>query len=291
MGVSYDHGARLITLTELQAACTLPVNVFNIREAIDFVDRRFKDGTYVHSCLGVDFGGGGKDGESFSVFALTCLRYDGKIDVPFAYRSLTPHKHLSESKALLELRNYFNTPMLAVDWDGQGPARCAQLEALHVPSSAICRLGYTRISTGALMRAHNYNSDTGEPEHWTLDKSRSLLHTCQYIKHGFINFFLYDAIAGQKSGLIDDFLSLYEEKLPTRGSADIYVIGRDKEKHIPDDFADAVNYGAMYLWGIFRRQYPKITFSSSNIKELTTDLLAELDGETMDNAEPIFDVE
>jgi hypothetical protein len=32
MGVSYDHGARLITLTELQAACTLPISVFNIRK-------------------------------------------------------------------------------------------------------------------------------------------------------------------------------------------------------------------------------------------------------------------
>jgi intein/homing endonuclease len=288
MGVSYDHGARLITLTELQAACTLPVNAFNIREAIKWVKEKFDDGTYVHSCIGVDWGGGGKDGESFSVFALGCLRYDGKVDIPFAYRSLTPHKHMSESNALMELRAYFNTPLLAVDWDGQGPARCNQLHMLGVPEEAICRLGYTRISTGALMRFHNYDSNTGEPAHWTLDKSRSLLHTCQYIKHGFVNFFQYDAIAGQKSGLIDDFLSLYEEKIPSRGSADIYVIGRDKEKHIPDDFADAVNYAAMYLWGVYFQKWPDIKLSASNIKALTEELLAEFDSETLE--ETIFDV-
>jgi hypothetical protein len=252
------------------------------------VKARFDDGTYVHSCLGVDFGGGGKDGESFSVFALGCLRYDGKIDIPFAYRSLTPHKHLSESKALMDLRLYFNTPMLSVDWDGQDPARCSQLHMLGVPEGPICRLGYTRISTGALMRYYPYNQDTGESNHWTLDKSRSLLHTCQYIKHGFINFFQYDAVAGQKSGLIDDFLSLYEEKVQSRGSSDIYVIGRDKEKHIPDDFADAVNYAVQYLWGVYQRKYPDITLSPSRIKELTEELLSELDGESY-QSEHIFE--
>jgi hypothetical protein len=61
--------------------------------------------------------------------------------------------------------------------------------------------------------------------------------------------------------------------------------------NIPDDFADAVNYAAMYLWGIYRRQYPKITFSSSNIKELTSELLAELDGVMRESAEPVFEVE
>jgi hypothetical protein len=60
------------------------------------------------------------------------------------------------------------------------------------------------------------------------------------------------------------------------------VIGRDKEKHIPDDFADAVNYAVSYLYGVYSKSYPKITMSPSKIKELTAELLAELDGDQID---------
>jgi hypothetical protein len=84
--------------------------------------------------------------------------------------------------------------------------------------------------------------------HYSLDKTRSLLYTCQAIKLKQIRFFQYDWVSQDNPGLIADFLALVENKTESRSSGDIYTITRNVL--LSDDFAQSVNFGVNALWHI-----------------------------------------
>ena len=78
-----------------------------------------------------------------------------------------------------------------------------------------------------------------------MDKARSLNYTCQFIKSGVVRFFQYDYKGSEDQGLLHDFLNLIEDKSESAVGRDSYKILRDPAG--PDDFAQAVNMGAMML--------------------------------------------
>jgi hypothetical protein len=278
-GCSYDVGARLITLTELRQACTLPTETTKLREAAMYVKERMDNGTYYDVVLAVDWGGGGVKEVSFTVVAVVALRYDGTIDVPFAYRSLTPHLQQKEAKNIIYLRNLFGVSHIVHDGCGNGTSRETQLTMYGVPLAVFVRVNYCRIGNGHLMKYHPAKAKTGELGHWNLDKARSLSWLCEYIKHGFIHFFQYDTSDGAKPGLIDDFLSLIEDKTRTELGSDIYSIIRDKTRDEPDDFTAAVNYGCQYFWGVVMKRYPEWSSMeiSTHMHEISEELINEIE--------------
>jgi hypothetical protein len=278
-GCSYDVGARPISLTELRAACVLPTETTKPREAARYVRQCIEDGTYSDVVLAIDWGGGGVNEISFTVVAVVAHRYDNTIEVPFAYRSLTPHLQLKEAQYILVLKNLFNASKIVHDGCGNGPAREAQLIQLNVNPASLVRMNYIRIGAGALMKFHNFNPSTKEPSHWNLDKARSLSWLCEYIKNGFVKFFQYDTVDGAKPGLIDDFLTLVEDKTRTELGADVYSIIRDKKSDEPDDFTAAVNYGCCYFWGVVAKEWPQWAsiVQRSHITEISEELFNELE--------------
>jgi hypothetical protein len=84
--------------------------------------------------------------------------------------------------------------------------------------------------------------------HYSLDKTRSLLYTCQAIKLKQMQFFQYDWTSQDSPGLVADFLALVENKTESRLGGDIYTITRNTL--LTDDFAQAVNIGAAALWHV-----------------------------------------
>jgi hypothetical protein len=85
-------------------------------------------------------------------------------------------------------------------------------------------------------------------QHYSLDKTRSLLYTCQAIKLKQVKFFRYDWASQENPGLIADFLALVENKAESRLGGDIYTITRNTL--LSDDFAQAVNLGCSAIWHI-----------------------------------------
>jgi hypothetical protein len=85
-------------------------------------------------------------------------------------------------------------------------------------------------------------------QHYSLDKTRSLLYTCQAIKLKRVRFFQYDWASQDNPGLISDFLALVENKAESRLAGDIYTITRNTL--LSDDFAQAVNIGCASVWHI-----------------------------------------
>jgi len=279
-GVSYDGSSRLITLTELKEACKLPTSVNRIQEAAEHVKKQFKTGIYQDVIISVDWGGGGANEVSFTTIAVCCLRYDGKIDIPFGYRSLTPHDHEKEIGTILNIKKMFLATKIVHDGQGSGSARETQLRMLGVPDDVFCRIYYCRIRRGAIAQWVAGDMRTGDRSGYNLDKARGLMWLISFIKQGYVRFFQYDTVEGGKLGLVDDFLSLVEDKHSTNFASDVYTIIRSATSQQPDDFTACCCYGVHYFYThVLRGKYPEIQYLSySNIKELKQELIDQIEG-------------
>jgi hypothetical protein len=225
-------------LTELKRAANLPWDP-RVEQAVKQV------GNYTHRVLAVDWGGGGEQGVSFTTLAVLGMRPDGVVDVIWGHRSLTPHDHLREAKICLSALVKFQCHMLVHDFNGAGSLRETFINQAGWAYDRIIPMSYIPAGRGSIIR---YRPPTAQVPrgHHQVDRTRSLLLTCQQIKLGWLNFFRYDFVNQDNPGLIRDFLALIENKVDSRTGRDIYQILRDPNRS--DDFAQAVNMGLMGLY-------------------------------------------
>ncbi len=252
-GESCDAGSKLVTVTELKAACILP---WPNRAA----KAKKKIKQYVKRIVSVDWGGGGgsvrgsagKTGEqkrertSFTTIAVLGMLPNGKIDVIWGHRSVRSHDWEYEARLVLEAMKEFECSHIAHDYSNAGEGRLVMLYQSGLPPTSILNMRYQGFGHNIL----NYHEATDDHPHdwWALDKARSLVTTCMCIKYGLIRFFEYDYVSADQAGLLEDFLALIEEKVDSRLGSDTYVIVRNPNKS--DDFAHSVNMGACCLWNM-----------------------------------------
>jgi len=236
-GEGCDEGAKPVTQTDLKRACTRRPN------SLEYAAKHIGD--YVDTICAVDWGGGGLKRDSFTVLAILGLTADGRIDVLYGWRSHTPHDYPGEVREIIKAMHATKTGYLAHDYSGAGEGREHILIGAGFPPQQIIPISYIRAGKGALMRAIPENPDTGQRAYYQLDKARSLTLCFDLIRTKQIRFFEWDG--GKDNGLIEDYLSLIEDLVETRTTGGVYTIVRDT-KAGPDDFAQAVNYGACALF-------------------------------------------
>lgn len=236
---SYDRGAKLLTVTDLKQAATLHENT--LEEALKAA------GHYAQRVVAVDWGGGGLDEISFTVAAVLGLLPDGRVDVIYGWRSLTPNDPVREAILVLELMKKFRATHLVHDFGGAGALRETIIVQSGLPANRSTPIAYQRVTVGPMMQFKPFNEHTGKLAHHQLDKTRSLQYTCELIKHQFIRFFKYDFKGSDNPGLLHDFLSLVEDRVDSRMGQDLATIIRNKQAG-PDDFAHAVNMGACSMF-------------------------------------------
>lgn len=241
LGESYDESTKLVTMAELKAAAIVPWK----NKPEDYSEPLKHMGEYVLRVLGVDWGGGGEEETSFTTLAILGWRPDGKIDVLWGRRLLTPHDHIGEAKECLKVFNAFKCSFMAHDYTGAGSLRETFINHAGVPMNKIVPMSYIRAAAGDLMSLHPATRQHPRDFH-KLDKARSLQLTCNCIKLKTLRFFEYDYINADEPGLLHDFLALIENKVGTARAGDIYMIIRNQM--FKDDFAHAVNLGACALW-------------------------------------------
>ena len=243
-GESYDTGSKLVTLTELMAAASLPWN--NDEHAA-----KKHIGEYTMRILAVDWGGGGEKGVSFTTYAVMGMMPDGKVDVLYGFRSLTPHDHAREAAICLHLIKEFKCDLMTHDYTGAGALRETFVAQAGFPMNRIIACQLQRAAAGGILTPKPATARHPR-DYYMVDKPRSLQLTCNQIKTRTLRFFQDDFINAEQPGLIRDFLALVEEKVDSRLGKDIYTIVRDPA--LTDDFAQAVNLGyivlcqAMNLW-------------------------------------------
>jgi hypothetical protein len=243
MGESIDAGQKLISETDLRAACVLPWK--NKKEPDSACFENLDE--YKHRMMAIDWGGGGEDGISFTVIAALGFRPTGLIDVLWAKKLLIGGDHLAEAREVMKYSELFKCDFLSHDYTGAGTVR----ETVMVQAGAnLDRVMAMRLCRSAAQDFIVYKPPTvfNHRAYYSLDKTRSLLYTCQAIKLNQVRFFEYDWESLEQPGLIADFLALTENKTESRSGGDIYTITRNTL--LSDDFAQAVNIGCAALWHI-----------------------------------------
>jgi Phage terminase large subunit (GpA) len=238
-GETADEGTRLVSEADLIGAAALPWD--NVLEAaIPHTE------DYLLRIVAADWGGGGEDATSYTVFAVMGLAVDGRIDVLYALQSTTPHDHEREAKLGLSLMAKFDATLFVHDYSGAGSLRETFINQAGIPKESIVPIAYVRSSGMGKPIMYKRPTQMRPRPYYTVDKTRSLLLTCQAIKQKLIRFFRYDNAGADKPGLISHFMSLVDEKTSSSVGSDVYTISRDP--HFPDDFAQAVNIGAIAIW-------------------------------------------
>lgn len=265
LGESYDMAQKLISQTELQRACVLPI-VNDPRHISPELTHRAQH--YLMRILAVDWGGGGEDGISYTVGAVLGLTPDGVIEVIYGRRLMTPHAHVAEAKELRQLYRAFRCDFLAHDYTGAGTVRETVLLQQGLPVERVIPVSYVRAASRNII-THVPATDIHPRSHYRVDKTRSLLYTCTAIKMGRIRFFEWDRKSAQEPGLISDFLNLVENKVSTNHGSDIYLIQR--ANGMSDDFAQAVNIGTVSLWHV-NQLWPDFGDLASRLAEPLSEL-------------------
>lgn len=242
-GESYDSGSRIITITELKRAAVLPWGN-TLREVTTKCDLN----DYVYRVVAADWGGGGDDGVSFTKIAVLGMTGDGEIHCIFGYQSMTPHEHEREAKLCMGLINHFRPHAFVHDFNGAGSLRETFMYQAGWPYDRIIPVSYVRASTVAKIMNWKAPSKMKPRGYYQVDKSRSLLLTCNQIRCGRLKFFQYDDRGSDDPGLIRDFVALVDEQTDTPSGQSIFTIIRDP--HLSDDFAQAVNMGCCALWNM-----------------------------------------
>lgn len=244
LGESCGRGVNLVGLDELKAACRLPyTNDPKQMPPADLLERYYR---YPHRVLAVDWGGGGEEMISLTTLALLGMAAGGKIDVLWGRRLLTPHDHHAEAEECLHWFRHFRCQYFVHDFNGAGDLR--ETVMVHGRSGLddrMVRVSYGRPARRQIVLYHP-PSDVNPRGFYHVDKSYTLLVTCNAIRRGFLSFFRFDERSELEPGLVRDFLALYEDKRPTHFGGDLYTVRSNAM--LRDDFAQAVNMGASMLW-------------------------------------------
>lgn len=244
LGESVDAGQKLVSETELKAACILPWKN-NTKRPDHQIRERLP--LYKHRMLAIDWGGGGEKGVSHTVVALLGFTSTGQIDVLWGSRLLYGADHLREAREIIKLSKMFDVDYIAHDYTGAGTVRDTVLIQHGFNQDKMINVTLQRTASQDLMVFKPPTLLHHRP-HYQLDKARSLLYTCQAIKLQAVRFFQYDWVQQDNPGLIADFLALVAEKTETRLVGDVFVVTRNTL--LSDDFAQAVNIGCAALWTI-----------------------------------------
>ena len=245
LGESVDAGQKLISVTDLRAAASLPWTNNPQDPSPEIMKRRRR---YQWTVLGVDWAGGGETAISFTVMALLGILPDGTIDVLWGKRFTASLDHLAEAQECKHWMDYFKVDSIAHDYTGAGSLRESYLLNNGVPIECTIPIQYVGSAKYNLMTEVPPTANHSR-RYYRADKTRSLLYTIASITQRKIHFFQYDGGNGNDSGsLMDDFLALVEEKSSGRGGNESYLITRNPL--VPDDFAHAVNLGCLALWHV-----------------------------------------
>ncbi|GHT33417.1 hypothetical protein FACS1894214_5200 [Planctomycetales bacterium] len=136
-GESYDHGQKLISVTDLRNAAVLPH-----RRDIATHTQWIKAGKYKDWGVGVDWGGGGMSGISKTAFAVGGIRADGIVEIFTGHRSDHPNNFNLEANRTKDIMNTFNCQFCAMDFQGAGRLRLNKLYEVPIDRRLIYPFEY-----------------------------------------------------------------------------------------------------------------------------------------------------
>jgi len=247
LGESCDLGMTLVTETDIIAASKLG-NTKN-----DFMEACRQLTKCKLRIMGVDWGGGGAEGTSFTVIVLLGLNpgKNGRIDCFYAERLPLSLARDAEIATILDYFRRSSCHYIAHDYGGAGDVREAILVQAGMPLERIINIAYTVAPKRNIFywEAPVHGEVRG---YFGLDKPRSLVLQAYCIKGGLISLPEYES----SKDVTSDLLNLIEERKEVPRASDLVLIRRRPK--FPDDFAHALNYGSIAIWHKEQR-WPDLT--------------------------------
>lgn len=277
LGESIDAGLKLVSVTDLQIAGSLPWSN-NPSNPCDEIHHHINTGKV--TVLAIDWGGGGEKLISFTTLALLTIQPDGTIECLWGKRLNGSGEHREEAQEVLHWFKYFKADYIVHDYTGAGALRETILvQTGYVSPSQIVPVEYVRSASHGLF-AYIPANENHPRDHYRVDKTRSLLYTVQAIKSQLLRFFRYDGLLVSTDtatkedklhasmSLMKDFLALIEEKTLSSNGNDSYIISRSSL--MSDDFAQAVNIGCLMLW-VITGAFPNFATEHGTLQEVQYD--------------------
>ena len=256
-GESCDVMATLISKPDLVKASVLPwKNTDNDDKDLAKLVRQYPQLT-----LGVDWGGYGAEGVSYTAFVLLGHHTDGKIDVLRMRRLVQTTGNDYEVKRIIEMASRGHIYRMGHDYNGAGATRETLLIHAGFPIEGIVPLAYTGNNTQAIA---NYQPPGGVVArgYYRVDKPRAVMLVAECIKKGIIRFPKFDSWnirEGDVQSLADDFLAVAEDHVELDRASSVIVIRKKPGRC--DDVLHALVYGALAYWQTEQR-YPDIAFAA-----------------------------
>lgn len=237
MGESWDVGTKLVSQGDLEKAATLPWR--NTWE--DYIKNYNKRG-YQLRVLAIDWSGGGADEISLTAMSAIGVCIDGKVEVGWM-------KHYPHTTDWMEDAARVKTAFqqgafhfVVHDFGGAGAGREQILLASGFPIDRLIPISYVHTTGAKALMNFNKPESNNVRSSYSLDKTRSLILSCELIKQGWMLFPEYESCKDN----LEDFLALTEDTLQTPRGSDIHLIG--KVEGIPDDMAHSINMGACAIY-------------------------------------------
>lgn len=245
-GEACDDASKLVSIQDIKQASD-PGRRNTIEDAMAIRN------WYETVVLGVDWTGGGQLEDSTTALCFSGIRSGtDNVDVLYMERLPGSMEVPQEIARIVELSNMFKVSYLAHDYTGAGNLRQILLEQAGFPRDQI--VGYS-MTYSPSKEVITYTKPTGgHREAWTIDKSRSLLITCNMIIARKIIFPEFES----SLHLTTDFTALQEDVRDMPRGGTMYVITKAPKK--PDDMAIAVNLACATIWHA-RDAYPTVTGS------------------------------
>lgn len=256
-GESCDVMATLISKPDLVKASVLPWrNTDNDDKELTKLVKQYPQLT-----LGVDWGGYGAEGVSYTAFVLLGHHTDGKIDVLRMRRLVQTTGNDYEVKRIIEMASRGHIYRMGHDYNGAGATRETLLIHAGFPLEGIVPLAYTGNNTQAIA---NYQPPGGVVArgYYRVDKPRAVMLVAECIKKGLIRFPMFDSWnirEGDVQSLADDFLAVAEDHVELDRASSVIVIRKKPGRC--DDVLHALVYGALAHWQTEQR-YPDIAFAA-----------------------------
>jgi hypothetical protein len=249
LGESCDVRSNLLTKPDLQKASNLKMggklHVNDLDRAVKLVPH------YIERTMGVDWGGGGLEGVSYTTIVILGHKPNGDIDVLYGERLVDFTDPAEEVAIILHYLRAFRCGILAHDFAGSGSVKETLLLQAGLPINKLFPAFYMRAYAGPMVNYKPPKEGIGGRAYYVVDKARSLVLLCELIKHDVFHFPKWESW----EHLATDFLALVEDKHEMTRGADIYLVGKKKRRS--DDFAHSVNYASLAYWHSQQR-YPDL---------------------------------
>lgn len=235
LGESCDVGAKLITESDLRAACMLPVKM-EYNKAVKL------SAGYTTKAIGVDWGGRGKDSMSFTKIAVIGMRPDGRCDLIYGENLANFPDGGAEVSRVIKLFYQFGCQILCHDTGGTAGMRDVFFAQSGFPMERVMPMAYVSAWTKETVVYHPPTEASSDRSYYSVDKTKSLMLMVMCLKNKFLFFPEYESC----KTLLNDFMALIEEKSDARKGADVFLVRR--AMNMSDDFAHAVNFASVGLY-------------------------------------------